>query len=205
VELTSPDTQRKARKSRRHARQRQALLDAARGVLAEEGLPGFTIARVAAAAEVSKPSFYYYFRSREALVAALADTIAADEASCMSQAAYAAAEGPDALSAALRAVVTWHTEDLDRYRLLYQWPAVVGVVDGFYDDVVAPRRTQSLAVLASRLGPRPDADQLAETALATAHGIVATAANLQALGQDPAPRLAAQLDVACRALVAVLR
>ena len=41
--------------------------------------------------------------------------------------------------------------------------------------------------------------------LAKGRAVVATAANLQALGQDPEPRLAAQLDVACRALEALLQ
>ena len=95
---TAPEIRRDARKARRHARHRASLLDAAREVLAEEGLPGFTVARVAGRADVSKPSFYYYFRSREELVAALVvDGAGEDAAASVDKVAMAVADGDDML------------------------------------------------------------------------------------------------------------
>ena len=201
---TPPEVRRDARKARRHARHRAALLDAAREVLAEEGLPGFTVARVAGRADVSKPSFYYYFRSREELVAALADQIAAEEATELTRAAYAAGDGADALEAAVRAGVTWHRADLDRYRLLHQWPAVVGIVPGFLEQTVQPRREQVLMVLERRLAGGSDVKEvhrdLAALALATAHGIVSTLAYMDALGADLGRRVDGMLDAGCASL-----
>ena len=112
---TAPEIRRDARKARRHARHRAALLDAAREVLAEEGLPGFTVARVAGRADVSKPSFYYYFRSREELVAALADQIAAEEATELTRAAYAAHDGAAALDADAAEERAGHEAKVERY------------------------------------------------------------------------------------------
>lgn len=201
---TTPEVRRDARKARRHARHRAALLDAAREVLAEEGLPGFTVARVAGRADVSKPSFYYYFRSREELVAALADQIAAEEATELTRAAYAADDGAAALDAAVRAAVRWYRADLDRYRLLHQWPAVIGIVPGFLEQTVEPRRAQVLMVLERRLADDrevTEADRdLAALALATAHGIVATLAGMDALGADLGARLDGMVEAACASL-----
>lgn len=196
-----PDAPRDARKARRHARHRAALLDAARAVLGDEGLPGFTVARVAGRADVSKPSFYYYFRSREELVAALADQIAAEEAAELTRAAYAAEDGPAAVDAAVRAAVAWHRADLDRYRLLHQWPAVIGIVPGFLEQTVRPRREQVLQVLERRLGgdapPTAAVRDLATVALATAHGLVSTLAGMHALGDDMDHRVPGLVDTAC--------
>ena len=198
---TPPEAHRDARKARRHARHRAALLDAAREVLAEEGLPAFTVARVAGRADVSKPSFYYYFRSREELVAVLADQIAAEEAAALTRAAYAAEDGASAVDAAVRAVVSWHRADLDRYRLLHQWPAVIGIVPGFLEQTVQPRRDQVLLVIERRIaGPHDVTDahrDLAGAALATAHGIVATLAGMDALGADLGPRADGMVESAC--------
>ena len=201
---TAPEIRRDARKARRHARHRASLLDAAREVLAEEGLPGFTVARVAGRADVSKPSFYYYFRSREELVAALADQIAAEEATELTRAAYAAHDGAEALDATIRAAVSWYRADLDRYRLLHQWPAVIGIVPGFLHQTVEPRRAQVLMVLERRLagdgGVEDRHRNLAASALATAHGIVATLARMDALGADLGPRVDGMVEAACDSL-----
>jgi len=202
--MTPPEVRRDARKARRHARHRAALLDAAREVLAEEGLPGFTVARVAGRADVSKPSFYYYFRSREELVAALADQIAAEEAAELTRAAYAAGDGASAVEAAVRAGVAWHRADLDRYRLLHQWPAVIGIVPGFLEQTVQPRRNQMLMVIERRLaGKAPVSEShrdLAAVALATAHGIVSTLAGMDALGADMDARADGMVESACEML-----
>lgn len=205
MDAPAEDFRRTARKARRHARHRAALLDAARKVLAREGLPGFTVARVAEAADVSKPSFYYYFRSREELVAALADQIAAEEATVITRAAYAAPDGAGAVDSALRTLVEWYLEDLDRYRLLYQWPAVIGIVPGFLEQTIEPRRQQALTVLEQRLSDglpevRDQDRHLSAVTLATAHGLVATLAGMDALGADLRDQAPGLVEVASAAL-----
>ena len=70
-ELAAREARRLARKARRRASRRETILDAAREVIIDEGL-AFTMDKVAAGADVSKPALYYYFRSKESLIGALA-------------------------------------------------------------------------------------------------------------------------------------
>ncbi len=53
----------------------QAILDHAERLLAERPLAGIAIDELAAAAGISRPSFYFYFASREAVLRTLAERI----------------------------------------------------------------------------------------------------------------------------------
>lgn len=195
--MTNEAEQRRlARKARRHARARSELLRAAREILARDGVAGFTVKAIAQAADVSKPSFYYYFPSREHCVEALADGILAVEAATLSQAAYRAAHDHEAAGAVLQQMVDLYADDLDAYRIAWEWPTIVGATDGFAERVVSPRRDQVLDVLAQRLRAHPDPRGLAEVALATAHGLLQ--------GDWSPPRRRALAAVAARALTAAL-
>jgi AcrR family transcriptional regulator len=61
------------RTERRRARTRQALVDATRSLVASSGVDAVTIARVAETADIGFGTFYGYFDSKEALVAAVFD------------------------------------------------------------------------------------------------------------------------------------
>ena len=84
---------------KKKARTRQALLDAALEVLAEQG-DGFSVVDVAARAGVSHGTFYNYFADREALVGALVPVLVE------AFAARAAAEADEVDAAARFAVIT---------------------------------------------------------------------------------------------------
>lgn len=162
-----------ARKARRHSRAREELLDAARLVLERDGVAGFTVKAIAAEADVSKPAFYYYFPSREHCVEALADGILAREATVLSAAAYRAADAAKVPGEVVSAFVDLYAEDLDSFRIAWEWPTLIGATEGFWERVVVPRRTQVLDVLVQRLRDLPDPRAVAELTLATAHGLLA--------------------------------
>lgn len=172
----STEQRRIERKERRHARARDALVDAARGILSAEGVAGFTVKAVAEAADVSKPAFYYYFPSREHLVAELADGILAREAATLVEAGLRATDPAQAVEDVLVALVAFYADDLDAFRMVYLWPQVIGTPPGFHSEVLGPRRRQAQDVLTDRIATqtRPDAAAtLAGIVLATGHGILA--------------------------------
>lgn len=78
-----------------HGNLRAALIEASFGLLAERGLPGFSVAQVARAVGVSTASPYRHFADRDALLAAVAAR-AAEELTARINADVAAV-GPDPL------------------------------------------------------------------------------------------------------------
>jgi AcrR family transcriptional regulator len=62
----------KARRGYHHGNLREALLDAALGLMAEKGVAGFTFADLARAAHVSPAAPYRHYRDRDDLIADLA-------------------------------------------------------------------------------------------------------------------------------------
>src|SRR3954452_14123313 len=71
-----------------------ALIEASFGLLAERGLPGFSVAKVARAVGVSTASPYRHFADRDALLAAVAAQAAADLADRIRADADGAGEDP---------------------------------------------------------------------------------------------------------------
>ena len=172
----SPEERRLARKRRRHERARDAVVQAARRILEQSGVEGFTVKAVAAAADISKPAFYYYFESRQHLVAELADRVLAREAAALTEAAYRAPAPAAAAAEVLLAKVRFYSDDLSSFRIVYLWPRVLGVPDGFDAEVVRPRHEQIVGVLADRLARvrAEGAREAAQVTLATADGLLAT-------------------------------
>ncbi|MCA9634935.1 MAG: TetR family transcriptional regulator [Myxococcales bacterium] len=215
-ETTSPNDDREAarlaRKARRQASRRQAILDAARAVIIDEGL-GFTMDRVAAAADVSKPALYYYFRSKEALIGALAIEVLRVEVETLGRAIVDASGGLEALAAMVRAKVELYRDDPDAFRILYLWAPMLGIEDSLRLTEVIPLNevvTHSLEGKLSRDRRRglidPDADphRLATLAWVTAQGIVSVAIG----AGDPADSPYALEDLteeACRVLLRAAR
>jgi AcrR family transcriptional regulator len=173
--VESPEQKRLARKRRRHARARDELVEAARQILESAGVAGFTVKAVAEAADISKPAFYYYFPSREHLVAELADHVLSREAAALVEAAYRASSPAGAVAEVLREKVRFYSDDMPAFRMVYLWPHVIGTPDGYAESVVAPRRQAVLDVLTDRLagatGDIPAGDA-ARLALATADGLL---------------------------------
>jgi len=84
-----------------HGDLRAALVQSGREQLAEAGLAGFSVARVARRVGVSSGAPYRHFSDRETLLAAVVQEVAADLTNALREAADAAGEDPaDRLTAA---------------------------------------------------------------------------------------------------------
>ncbi len=66
---------------------RSQIVDAVLKVVAEHGVPGATVARIAAAADVSEGTLYVYFGSRDEILMAALDSIFADMAALIDSSA----------------------------------------------------------------------------------------------------------------------
>ena len=88
------------------ARTRERILDAARGVLAERGLDGFTTRSVAARANVSHGMVHYHFRDKRDLVLALLVHARRDWIEPLEE----LVDGPGSAEARMRAVISWMAE-----------------------------------------------------------------------------------------------
>ncbi|WP_318208492.1 TetR/AcrR family transcriptional regulator [Streptomyces sp. SJL17-1] len=148
-------------RERKKERTRQALSDAAVALFLERGFDAVSVAEVAAAAEVSKPTLFRYFPAKEDLVLhRFADH--EDESARVVAAGRRAGTAPlDALSAHLldglarRDPVTGlcdHPSVLAYLRLLYGTPALVGRLHAY--------RVRSEAALADALAAGAEGDPL---------------------------------------------
>jgi TetR/AcrR family transcriptional regulator len=205
----SREERRLARKQRRHAERRRAIMEAARQLLVSEGIERFTVSSVAAVAEVSKPAVYYYFDAKEDLVGALAADALQAETQVMRAAMEREADGLAALVAATRACVQHYADDLDRFRILYVWPQVLGINDRVAQSDACAERARLDDALARRLEDeqgrgrlRADvsARKLVAVARATAQGIVCGPSLGQLAGGQAAFSPAELCEEACRSL-----
>ncbi|WP_338494857.1 TetR family transcriptional regulator [Streptomyces sp. SJL17-4] len=148
-------------RERKKERTRQALSDVAVALFLERGFDAVSVAEVAAAAEVSKPTLFRYFPAKEDLVLhRFADH--EDESARVVAAGRRAGTAPlDALSAHLldglarRDPVTGlcdHPSVLAYLRLLYGTPALVGRLHAY--------RVRSEAALADALAAGAEGDPL---------------------------------------------
>jgi TetR/AcrR family transcriptional regulator len=204
------EAQRIARKQRRQSERRRAILAAARELLLERGIEGFTIAAVASLAEVSKPAVYYYFDSKEELVGALAVDCLNAEVNVLALAIEQAASGVEALDALVRAYVGHYLADLDSFRILNVWTQVLGIKQRLLEREVYPRSALINDALErklerdrheGRLHPDVHCRRIANLAWITAHGLVSLASGLHAAGGQTRFPIAELLDEACSVLV----
>jgi AcrR family transcriptional regulator len=93
-------------RSTKGAETRQRLLDAARQVLAEDGVDNFTTRRVAQAAGVSHGMCHYHFANKDDLVAALIESARQDWVTPLRR----LVEGEGSAEARARAVISWMAE-----------------------------------------------------------------------------------------------
>ncbi|MFD5369754.1 TetR/AcrR family transcriptional regulator [Streptomyces sp. NPDC127103] len=174
-------------RERKKARTRQALSDAAVALFLERGFDAVSVAEVAAAAEVSKPTLFRYFPAKEDLVLhRFADH--EDESARVVAAGRRAGTAPlDALSAHLldglarRDPVTGlcdHPSVLAYLRLLYGTPALVGRLHAY--------RVRSEEALAEALAAGTEGDPLLARLAA---GQIVTV--LRVLAEENAARIAA--------------
>lgn len=159
------------RKVQRHAERRKEILQAAQQLLLKEGVQGLTIAAVAKAAGVSKPAVYYYFESKEEVVAGLAQEALRDEASAMERALSTGEEPAQTLEHGLRSVVAHHLSNPESFKVLDVWTRVFGVTA----EELGSNHQRAAVLLAARLGQNEAGDRdvtsLARLTVMTAQNI----------------------------------
>lgn len=193
--VAAAEARRLARKARRHADRRAAILAAARTLLDRAGIEALTIAAVAEAAEVSKPAVYYYFRSREEVLGHLAADLLEGEVEAILAAIDRAPSGVEALAALVRTKVDRYARDLDAFRVAYVYPQLVRLPPALVRERVLPLSWRVNDVLearlradraAGRLAPGLHPRRLANLAWIAAHGILSLAAAMEAAGSSTA-------------------
>lgn len=144
-------------------------------------MAGLTMDDVASATGLSKPALYYYFDSKEAVLRALTVRLVRNEARSLTAAVETAPPGRGLVAAFVRAYVEQHRHELERFRLAYVWPQLIGLSEAAVQDEINPEMIQLLGVLEQRierdrtegllLSALPSR-RLAFTLWASAHGLV---------------------------------
>jgi AcrR family transcriptional regulator len=184
-QLSESEARRLERKARRHENRRTLLVGAARRILERDGIENFSVNAVAVAADLSKPAVYYYFASKESLVHELAARERLQEAEDLSAALANDRGWVAALETFIRTYVGRYMDDLNRFRISYLWPQVMGVGAELCEGPARQRTQQVDELVANRLAIAQRAGQLSKTSdprgvvsllRASAHGIVAQSA-----------------------------
>jgi len=215
-----PRVRRLARKARRQENRRQVILRGAREILLRHGPLAFTMDQVASAVDTSKATLYYYFRSREEMIGALAIDVLRREVEVVSAAVSIADSGVDALAALVRARVAHYMAEPDDFRILYLWApmlddpqrllltevhALTAVVNTTVEAKLARDRKAGL------LHPDAQPQQLAQLGWLTAHGLLGfTIGSAHTAAVPTSPTLATSswrelCEAACATLIRAAR
>lgn len=102
VALPKPAEEREPRGARRKRETRARLLDAALRLMAEKGMEGVAINEITEAADVGFGSFYNHFESKEAIYAALVDSVFEEFADTMDRLASGLTDPAEVIAVAVR-------------------------------------------------------------------------------------------------------
>lgn len=204
--MDDAEERRLARKARRQEKRREEILEAARAVLLADGLAGFTVAAIAAEADVSKPAVYYYFPSRDALLeGVLVDRFEA-ETVALETAIAAAPDGVGAVEAMVRAYIGHYAGDRDSFRVLQVWIQSGPARADFLERNLYPMSRRVMGPLEEKLladqaaGAVTDAlsaRRFSNVALMTAWGIVSLISGMEAVGGSLLFDVDGMTDEAC--------
>jgi len=139
--MPSPPRRRPGRPAGSHTGEaREALLSAARGLLAERGLPRVTVREVAERAGVQPALVSYYFGGKEGLLRAVVSEVAAGVRERLLEAATGAGSAEDRIRALVQAVVDAIVNDPYVPRLLIEQVLFAddAVIDEFADALARP-------------------------------------------------------------------
>jgi AcrR family transcriptional regulator len=155
--------------SRRRARpskgdlKEEAILATCERLLGEKPLAEIGVDELAAGAGISRPSFYFYFESKNAvlrmLVERLADRLYAEAASWLAR----ADDPPEVtVSRSIEAAAEQWREHGPVLRAAVEAWGTVPELQAFWEDVIRRFVEQSAARIAEELGPGPEAQALAK-------------------------------------------
>jgi AcrR family transcriptional regulator len=156
-EAAAREEARLARKERRQRAKRKAILRAARELVVEGGPDALTIAALAARADTSPSTLYYYLPNRDAVIDALAAELVREESEAMLAAMEPVEGGVESLVAVMRTRVALYQEEPDRFAALYLHLLGARISPGVLQAEIYPRSAQVMGELAARL----EADQAA--------------------------------------------
>ncbi len=117
------------RTERRKARTRAALLDAARGLFAAQGLETTTVAQIAEAADIAVGSFYNYFRTKDELLAVLVSETMTEQLASLQARQGRVEDVAEAVSIAHRHLVELVVREPDWAWLLVRLEASERIID----------------------------------------------------------------------------
>lgn len=171
------------RRAYHHGDLRQALLDAALGILRRDGVDALTLRAVARAAGVSQTAPYRHFRDRRSLVAAVAQESFARLGAAIGRAVQTGKPGCSAVERGMTAYVRFALEHPAEYRVMFgpelaqrddqpQLSTTALGVFGLLREGIA--RQQKAGALGNG-----DAGLMAITAWATLHGLAMLALDEQ--------------------------
>lgn len=188
-----------ARRERERTARREAILDAAQELIAEEGYHGVRMDAVAEAAELSKGTLYLYFENKDALCAAVATRLIDNFIPFIETAVNEAATGLRGVRALLQAYYDHTLDNPHHFRFALAWLSAGermddsteafqtyrGRVGQMLSLVVATlQRGQGDGSVRADIEPLPQAMQLWTSFL----GIILVGLNKEAMAQRiPAP------------------
>ncbi|MDJ0837524.1 MAG: helix-turn-helix domain-containing protein [Acidobacteriota bacterium] len=208
------ESRRLARKARRRKGRREHILEAALELLETEGVESLTVTAVADAADVSTPALYYYFKSKEAIIDALAVMLIEEDVAAQMEALEAADDAVESLVGILNARLRHYADSLDRFQLIFQSIGARTVSKDVLENHLYPLSARVNVILEERLTQARDAGlihpdiqprKLANLAFCLAQGILQLTAGMARAGgkmrfnlDDFAEEAAATLRRACR-------
>lgn len=110
-----------ARRERERTARREAILDAAQQLIAEQGYHGMRMDGVADAAELSKGTLYLYFENKDALCAAVATRLLDVLLPFIEEALEEASDGLDAVQRLLLKYYEFTEENPHHFRFAMEW------------------------------------------------------------------------------------
>lgn len=188
-----------ARRERERTARREAILDAAQELIAEEGYYGMRMDSVAEAVELSKGTLYLYFENKDALCAAVATRLLDALIPSIESALENASSGLDAVKQLLQNYHDFTQDNPHHFRFAMQWLSAGERMDDSTEafqiyrgrvgqvmsmGVAALQRGQADGSVRADIDPLPHAIQL----WTSFFGVVMVALNKEGMAQRiPAP------------------
>ncbi|HEU4427731.1 MAG TPA: TetR/AcrR family transcriptional regulator [Myxococcota bacterium] len=140
-------------RAQKKSAQREAILDAARGLFAERGVEQVTMAEVADAAGVARATVFNYFASKYALVEAITDDVLAHFRSMLEQ---ALADGDTPTPTLLRSAFSHMGAGIEAYAGFFRgiFREIMKISVGLDEGGVAERTNEETRALLERLMAR---------------------------------------------------
>lgn len=183
-----------ARRKRERLARREAILDAAQGLIATDGYHGLRMDAVAEASELSKGTLYLYFENKDALCAAVATRLLDTLIPFIESALQNTSTGLDAVRQLLQSYCDFTQDNPQHFRFALAWLSAGERMDDSTEAfkiyrgrvghllslvIAALRRGQADGSIRDDIDPLPQAMQLWTSFL----GVILVGLNKEAMAQ----------------------